>query len=293
MLKNKCYCGNNKNINIVYNEKIRSGSYGNLTKKKHRILNCKKCDLTYLENPKEKFFYETSEYRKKFNNSSTIKTHHKLHEDRLKKKIFKIGEKKFKKKKVIDVGAGAGTFLNIIKKHSSQTIAIEPASFWHNYLKKKHLTFSYADDLIKKNIKADIVVSFDVIEHIDDPIKFLKDIKNILNKNGIAYIATPNYNDILMNLIPNTFSQFNFRTAHTLYFNEKSIKFFLKKAGIKKYKINYYHEMDFSNLLVWLKDKKPSGLNKLKIFNDSFEKFYISYLEKKKLSSHLWVEIKR
>ena len=49
---------------------------------------------------------------------------------------------------------------------------------------------------------------------------------------------------------------FNFRTAHTLYFNEKSIKFFLKKAGIKKYKINYYHEMDFSNLLVWLKDKK-------------------------------------
>ena len=81
-----------------------------------------------------------------------------------------------------------------------------------------------------------------------------------------------------MNLIPNTFSQFNFRTAHTLYFNEKSIKFFLKKAGIKKYKINYYHEMDFSNLLVWLKDKKPSGLNKLKIFNDSFEKFYISYL---------------
>ena len=31
--------------------------------------------------------------------SATIKTHHKLHEDRLKKKIFKIGEKKFKKKK--------------------------------------------------------------------------------------------------------------------------------------------------------------------------------------------------
>ena len=69
MLKNKCYCGNNKNINIVYNEKIRSGSYGNLTKKKHRILNCKKCDLTYLENPKEKFFQETREYRKKLINS--------------------------------------------------------------------------------------------------------------------------------------------------------------------------------------------------------------------------------
>ena len=55
-----------------------------------------------------------------------------------------------------------------------------------------------------------------------------------------------------MNLIPDSFNPFNFRTAHTLYFNEESMSFFLKKSGIKKYKISYYHEMDFSNLLMSL-----------------------------------------
>ena len=50
--------------------------------------------------------------------------------------------------------------------------------------------------------------------------------------------------------------------------------------------------MDFSNLLMWLRDKKPSGLNKLKIFDKEFENLYINYLEENKLASHLWVEIK-
>ena len=63
----------------------------------------------------------------------------------------------------------------------------------------------------------------------------MEEISQILNKNGTAYIVTPNFNDILMNLIPDSFSSFNFRTAHTLYFNEESMSFFLKKSGIKNY----------------------------------------------------------
>ena len=291
-MNNRCHCGNNKNLKTIYYGRIRSGSFGKLTKNKFRIFNCNKCNLKFLEKPKKKSFYETNEYRKKFNNSSEINIYHKLHKSRIKKKIKKIGETKFKKKVVADFGAGGGTFLNNIKKNSSKTIAVEPAFFWHSYLKKKHLTFSYPEDLIKKKIKADIIVSFDVIEHINQPVEFLKNIKQILNKNGTAYIVTPNFNDILMNLIPDSFSSFNFRTAHTLYFNEESMSFFLKKSGIKKYKISYYHEMDFSNLLLWLRDKKPSGLNKLKIFDKEFENLYRNYVEANKLASHLWVEIR-
>ena len=50
--------------------------------------------------------------------------------------------------------------------------------------KQKIATFKNFDEIQKKNLKFDIIMHFFVLEHIQDPLKFLQDQLNQLNKNG-------------------------------------------------------------------------------------------------------------
>ena len=67
----------------------------------------------------------------------------------------------------------------------------------------------------------------------------------------------------------------------------------LERVGFKKLKLGYYHEMDISNLTYWLKDGKPTGKNKNKLFDDEANKYFCTYLEKAGKASHLWIEAEK
>ena len=40
----------------------------------------------------------------------------------------------------------------------------------------------------------DVIVMGDVLEHVIEPVKVLKKVKQMLKKDGILWISTPNYN---------------------------------------------------------------------------------------------------
>ena len=54
----------------------------------------------------------------------------------------------------------------------------------------------------------DFVVTFQVIEHVEDPVKFLQVIYQLLKPGGKLLIATPNSNDIMLKLLPQEFNFF-------------------------------------------------------------------------------------
>ena len=143
---------------------------------------------------------------------------------------------------------------------------------------------------MESGIVIDIGVSFDVIEHVPAPETYLKEIHSSLREKGKLFLMTPNSNEILFDLAEENFGPFYFRTAHSYYFCKNSIKFLLERTGFKKVKLGYYHEMDISNLAYWLKDGKPTGKNKNKLFDDEANRYFCSYLEKIGKASHLWIE---
>ena len=59
---------------------------------------------------------------------------------------------------------------------------------------------------------------------------------------------TPNFDEILNDLIKNEFDTFNYRTAHLYYFKEVSMRFMLEKIGFENITFEYYHKRDMSNL---------------------------------------------
>ena len=44
--------------------------------------------------------------------------------------------------------------------------------------------------------KFDIITAFDVIEHVLDPLNFLRKLKKKLKKNGIIFVYTPNIDSL-------------------------------------------------------------------------------------------------
>lgn len=68
-----------------------------------------------------------------------------------------------------------------------------------NYINKllsnqtKELT---AAERIEKLEKYDFITAMEVIEHVNDPLEFLKEINSLLKKNGILFLSTINRNNL-------------------------------------------------------------------------------------------------
>lgn len=293
--KMNCRICNNDQTAEVYNGPIRDGSFGKVTKDNYSVILCRNCGVRFL-NPFPadlKNFYETEKYRLNYNNSKEVQSFQQSYDNDQLYKLQKIGLENIRGKEIADFGAGGGSFLDSVVGYAGKTIAVEPAKIYHPSLAEKHEVFSYGKDLVKFGTKIDIGVSFDVLEHVDDPKQYLTEIFQSLNKKGKIYLLTPNSEDILFDIDPENFNPFNYRTAHLFYFSENSLKFVAKATGYKKIKISFIHKYDISNLLMWLKEKRPTGKNKYQFFNEDYNSIYCQYLENNKRSSHVWLEAEK
>lgn len=104
-----------------------------------------------------------------------------------------------KSKVVLDAGCGTGygSFL-LHEGGAKKVVGIDNAKDAIDYCnynyKAKNLEFNL-DDCTKchlANLSFDVVVSFEVIEHLKMPDSFLSEVKRILKKNGIFVVSTPN-----------------------------------------------------------------------------------------------------
>ncbi len=94
---------------------------------------------------------------------------------------------------VIEVGCGPGNFLNILKPFVRRVYGTEYNEDALRLARNKNLTvFGSEDDLSQLKGKFDKVFAFHVLEHVDNPIEFIKELCNFVNVNGKLGISVPN-----------------------------------------------------------------------------------------------------
>ena len=92
-------------------------------------------------------------------------------------------------KNVIDFGAGIGTLSMIFRKFSINTQCIEIDEVNKEYLIKRN--FSVFDSLSQLKDSADLIFSSNVLEHIEDDLSILKELKKKLSPEGIIFLYLP------------------------------------------------------------------------------------------------------
>ena len=108
-------------------------------------------------------------------------------------------EKPLENLKILDIGCGGGLLSEPFKRLGAEIIGIDASSKNINvaklHAKKNNLNIKYictSPENFKTDIKFDVILNMEIVEHVEDVDFFLKSCAKLLRKNGIMFIATLN-----------------------------------------------------------------------------------------------------
>lgn len=174
-----------------------------------------------------KLMDQSSEAETKFFSEQNSISHSKMMVNLLLENIFLQD-----KGNVIDIGCGKGNFLfefSMIKPEWNVTgIEISKNAIIH--ARKKLPNADLREGLFKNDLdkKFDLVVALNVLEHLEQPIDFLKDISSILGENGFVLLDVPNFKVNPVDL---------FVFDHLIHFTKETLENLLTLSGLKIVKI--------------------------------------------------------
>ena len=97
-------------------------------------------------------------------------------------------------KRLIDVGAGFGIFLDEWRKYFPQVqlLAIEPSASLAQECRSKKLEVveEIVENVVGHDSSADLVVCFEVLEHTYAPLDFLRVLKRLVRPGGHVFVST-------------------------------------------------------------------------------------------------------
>lgn len=293
----KCkLCGSEK-VTTTYNGLIRNGGLGQYTDEAVEIYQCMDCDVIWHEPILDnKSYYESEEYRESLEHTSEEADFYALHDKESMDKFIYTGTAIFRGKTVADIGCGCGAFLDYVNGVAERVIAIEPTEKYRNIMDRKGFkTYDYAATALKefKN-SVDVAVSFDVIEHVENPVMFLKDIYELLNIGGKAIIGTPTDAPVMRQMLGAIYEKkLLFSTQHLWVFGEKNYKLMAQKAGFSQIDVKFFQRYGMDNFLGWIRDKEPKRTVEAEFLTDSLNAIWKAQLGERGLSDYMVLYISK
>ena len=177
-----------------------------------------------------------------------------------------------KKFSVLEIGSGAGHFVNACEKSNIKVKGYEINRNLVQVAKKNgvknifHESPRKINEIIKNN-KSDVVCLISTLEHLEDPNSTLKLIKQSKTKYLYTCIPLFSLSTFIENVFPNVYPR-QLNASHTHLYTYKSIKYMIKKF---KFKIlgEWWFGTDISDLY-----------RSLLLNSNYFDKAYIKYFNK-------------
>ena len=101
-------------------------------------------------------------------------------------------------KRVLDLGSGEGYGTALLASRAAEVVGMDlaPEAVYHSRkaYRRSNLRFMYGDiyDLELEDDSFDLVCSLQVVEHLHEPERFLRETKRVLKPGGLCAISTPN-----------------------------------------------------------------------------------------------------
>jgi 2-polyprenyl-3-methyl-5-hydroxy-6-metoxy-1,4-benzoquinol methylase len=143
-----------------------------------------------------------------------------------------------KTNKIIDIGCGTGFFLEVAKEKGWEVYGTEYAENAVSICKEKGINMQkgrlnpgwYDAGMF------DVVTSFEVLEHIINPVEEIRNIHSILRQGGLFYITTPNFNAVERFILKEKYNVIEY-PEHLCHYTPKTLKYLLAGNGFKNHKI--------------------------------------------------------
>jgi 2-polyprenyl-3-methyl-5-hydroxy-6-metoxy-1,4-benzoquinol methylase len=185
-------------------------------------------------------------------------------------------------KSLLEVGASSGQFLANIKDRVALVHAIELDKACCSFMQAE-LGIRADSEFLRESAFADetydVVCSFQVLEHVADPVGFLCELQQSAKKGGTIFVEVPNLHDPLLSVWEvSAYKKFFYHTAHLHYFTEKSLRKTAIDAGFTsdQIEVNFTQDYNILNHLNWIMNDAPQvscivGLSEIDIRGASQE----------------------
>lgn len=183
-----------------------------------------------------------------------------------------------KNAKILDIGCGTGGNIQLLKENYENIIGIDNNDFALQYCKEKGL-----DNVIKGNLpdsidvednSIDLILLFDVLEHIEEDEKSLSVLKNKLKNGGHILLTVPAF--------PFLWSKHDEGFHHKRRYKLKQLKKMFESLDFKIIKASYLYFLLFPVVLIMriLKQifKRYSKMDDFKLNNMFLNNFIVKFL---------------
>jgi 2-polyprenyl-3-methyl-5-hydroxy-6-metoxy-1,4-benzoquinol methylase len=130
---------------------------------------------------------------------------------------------------------------NKIRRISQKIDGVDILIAEMNQLKQQGYSMFTPEELERSKNKYEVVLMSDVIEHVNDPVAFLKFYSQFLSENGIMFVSTPNSNrsNNFINILFN--NNYSVNEEHTFWFCPRTFAEVVRRAGLE---IHEFHWAD-------------------------------------------------
>jgi SAM-dependent methyltransferase len=135
---------------------------------------------------------------------------------------------------MLEVGCAAGYFLREARVRGWHVSGVELSPTMRK--RAEHLVgcpvYASLDEAAANARRFDCVAMFDVIEHLDDPLRVMRVMRDAMSPDGVLVLSTPNFGapEALRN--PYTYRWFS-PPAHVSYFTPSTLRNCLERAGFE------------------------------------------------------------
>ncbi|TNF27424.1 MAG: class I SAM-dependent methyltransferase [Bacteroidetes bacterium] len=143
-----------------------------------------------------------------------------------------------KTNRLIDVGCGIGYFLEVAKKRGWEVYGTEFTEEAVRICEGKgaKMRLGVLDPKNYQPESFDVVCSFEVIEHINNPREELANFYKILRPGGLVYCTTPNFNAVERHLLKTDWNVLGY-PEHLSYYTPSTLKRVFKESGFVSRKV--------------------------------------------------------
>lgn len=121
------------------------------------------------------------------------------------KVIELVSERLKSPSRVADLAAGEGAFSRLLKELGHEVFAVDATD--ENWkltdipLQIHDLDSEFSETITNTDGKFDAVVAIEIIEHLENPFRFVRECAKLLKPGGVFFLTTPNVESVLSRLI--------------------------------------------------------------------------------------------
>jgi len=198
--------------------------------RKHHLVKCSSCSfvfITAIPSAEElhNLYCDYSYGEDQFVSPVTLKRY---------KEILEGFEPYRKHNRLLDVGCGNGQLLSVARQMGWECLGLEVSPKAVEVCRLQGLTVLEGTlaERIEQLPQCDVVVSVEVLEHLNTPGKELAMMHDILRPGGLLYLTTPNFNGLLRLITGQDYALIGY-PEHLCYFTPATLRLLVRNTGFE------------------------------------------------------------